>query len=91
MVDAGTTRDLENHAAPLGLPFVADHVLRTQSLEPANLGLTSGDRNDPGARGERELQREDADSARTQHQHGLPGLDVVELEEGIPSCQPCSR
>src|SRR5882724_8547227 len=73
--------------APLVFPFIADHALRTQSLEPVDLRLTSGDRKDSSTRGERELQREDAHAAGTLHQHRLSGLEVTELEEGIPSCQ----
>ena len=91
MVHTVATRDLENYPAPLRLPFVADHVLCTQSLEPVDLRLISGDRKDSSTRGERELQREDAHAAGTLHQHRLSGLEVAELEEGIPRCQGRSR
>jgi hypothetical protein len=49
--------------------------------------LTSGDRKDSSTRGERELQREGADAAGTLHQHRLSGLEVTELEQGIPRRQ----
>src|SRR5580704_11310590 len=91
MVHADAASDLQNSSAPLRLLFIADHVLRTQALEPPNLRLTSGDRKDSSTRGECELQREDTHSAGTLHQHRLSGLEVADLEEGIPRGQGRSR
>ena len=87
MVHADAPSSLKNGSAPLGFPFIGDHVLRAQSLEPPNLRLTSCDREDPSTRGERELQCEYADSTGTLHQHRLSGLEVADLEQGIPRCQ----
>src|SRR6266403_721572 len=91
MVHADAASGLKKGSAPLGFPFMADHVLRAQSLEPPNLRLTSFDREDPSTRGERELQCEYADSTGTLHQHRLSGLEVADLEQGIPRRQGRSR
>src|SRR5258705_509284 len=64
---------------------VFDHA--DHPLEHLDLRLTFCDREDPSARGDRELQCEYADSTGTLHEHRLSGLEVADLEQGIPRCQ----